>query len=132
MNRGSNVIGDTLVVICIFSSKQELFRNFRDVSTSNTPKINFYCIFINKFPKNFEKGAQKFFAASSTPQKTRFRRLRRRKRVEIPQFFYPRSVEITPLFEGSSPQKNPSGRYVMGAQPSSTATALYKALSFKL
>ena len=46
----------------------DFFRNFRDVSTHNTPKITFYCIFINKFPKNFEKSAQKFFAAPSAPK----------------------------------------------------------------
>ena len=65
-----------------FFPKRGIFRIFRDVSTNNTPKTTFNCIFINKFPKNFEKSAQKlsnfeksaqnFFAAPSTPQKTLF------------------------------------------------------------
>ena len=46
------------IVEMLFFQKRGFFRNFRDVSTYNTPKITFYCIFINKFPKNFEKSAQ--------------------------------------------------------------------------
>ena len=38
--------------------KRVFFRNFRDISTNATPKISFYCIFINNFPKNFQKNAQ--------------------------------------------------------------------------
>ena len=52
----------------VFAQNLGFLRNFRDVSTHNTPKITFYCIFINKFPKNFEKSAQKFFAAPSAPK----------------------------------------------------------------
>ena len=80
----------------LFAQNRGFFRNFRDVSTYNTPKITFYCIFINKFPKNFEKSAQKFFAAPSAPRKTHFRRLRRRKCGEIPQFFRPDCGKIAP------------------------------------
>ena len=92
------------IVEILFSQKRGFFRNFRDVSTYNTPKITFYCIFINKFPKNFEKSAQKFFAAPSAPRKTHFRRLRRRKCGEIPQFFRPDREKSPPPFEGSPPQ----------------------------
>merc|ERR1711873_273899 len=55
----------------LFAQNRGFFRNFRDVSTYNTPKITFYFIFINKFPKNFEKSAQKFFAAPSAPKTSR-------------------------------------------------------------
>ena len=54
-----------------FCQKWGFFENFRDTSTQITPKITFYCIFINKFPKNFEKSAQKFFAAPSAPKTCR-------------------------------------------------------------
>ena len=67
------------IVEILFSQKRGFFRNFRDVSTYNTPKITFYCILINKFPENFEKSAQKFsnfeksaqqfFVAPKTPRK---------------------------------------------------------------
>ena len=30
-------------------------KSFQDISTNTTQKITFYCIFINKFPKNFQK-----------------------------------------------------------------------------
>ena len=36
------------------------------------PKNHFYCLFINNFPKNFEKSAQKNFTAPSAPQKPIF------------------------------------------------------------
>ena len=65
----------------LFCQKWGFFENFRDTSTQITPKIAFHCIFIHKFPKNFEKSAQKFSRC--------LRRLWRRKRVEIPQFFRP-------------------------------------------
>ena len=98
-----------------FSLKTGFFRNFRDVSTYNTPKITFYCIFINKFPKNFEKSAQKFFAAPSAPRKTRFRR---RKRVEISPFFHPWSVDGTPPpFWGDPPPPEPEFRGGEGGRP---------------
>ena len=60
------------VCCCIFSQKWVVFRNFRDASTKTTPKITFYCIFINKFPKYFKKRAQNFFAAPSAPQNPPF------------------------------------------------------------
>merc|ERR1711989_19117 len=72
-----------------FLPKSRIFRKFSRYFYTITPKITFYCIFINKFHKNFEKSAQKFFAAPSAPRKTRFRRLRHRKRVEISRKFRP-------------------------------------------
>ena len=89
-----------------FLPKSRIFRKFSRYFYTITPKITFYCIFINKFHKNFEKSAQKFFAAPSAPRKTRFRRLRRRKRVEISPFFHPWSVDGTPPLEGSPPPPN--------------------------
>merc|ERR1711954_262844 len=73
----------------------DFFRNFRDVSTHNTPKITFYCIFINKFPKNFEKSAQKFFAAPSAPKVWR----------NTPIFSARLWKNHPPPFEGSPPPK---------------------------
>ena len=60
------------LVDVFFSQKRVFFRNFRDVSANNTPKITFCCIIINKFPKNFQKSAQKFFAAATAPRKPPF------------------------------------------------------------
>ena len=52
----------------LFCQKRGFFENFRDTSTQITPKITFYCIFVNKFHKNFEKSAKNFFAAHSAPK----------------------------------------------------------------
>ena len=38
----------------------DLFRNFRDVSTNNTPKITFYCILLTNFPKISKKWSKIF------------------------------------------------------------------------
>ena len=54
-----------------FLPKSRIFRKFSRYFYTITPKITFYCIFINKFHKNFEKSAQKFFAAPSAPKTCR-------------------------------------------------------------
>ena len=72
-----------------FSKKWPFFRKFSRYFYTDPPKTTFYCIFIKKFPQNLQKSAKKIFAALSAPRKTHFRRLRRRKCVEIPQFFRP-------------------------------------------
>ena len=77
----------------LFCQKWGFFENFRDTSTQITPKITFYCIFINKFHKNFEKSAQKFFAAPSVPKTCR--------NISI---FYPWSEDGTTPLEGSPPK----------------------------
>ena len=95
---------------CIFPQKRVFFRNFRDVSTNNTPKITFYCIFIYKFPKNFEK-VLKNFQISKKVLKNFSRRLRRRENPFFPSFFSPPPLEgwppkypwYVPEFERISP-----------------------------
>ena len=77
----------------LFCQKWGFFENFRDTSTQITPKITFYCIFINKFPKNFEKSVQKFFAAPSAPKTCR-----------NTSIFYPWSEDGTTPLEGSPPK----------------------------
>ena len=52
-----------------FFQKMSIFRDFWDTSTKTTPKTTFYCIFINKFPKNDQESAQNFFATPTAPQK---------------------------------------------------------------
>ena len=79
-----------------FLPKSKIFRKFSRYFYTVTPKITFYCIFINKFHKNFEKSAQKFFPAPSAPRKTHFWRLWCRKCGEIPQFFRPECGKFTP------------------------------------
>ena len=51
--------------------KRGFFSKFSWRIYQQRPKNHFYCIFINKFPKNFEKSAQKFFAAPSAPKTCR-------------------------------------------------------------
>ena len=77
-----------------FCQKWGFFENFRDTSTQITPKITFYCISINKFHKNFEKSAQKIFAAPSAPKTCR--------NISI---FYPLSIDGNPP-RGVTPKNN--------------------------
>ena len=76
-----------------FLPKSRIFRKFSRYFYTITPKITFYCIFINKFHKNFEKSAQKFFAAPSAPKTCR--------NISI---FYPWSEDGTTPLEGSPPK----------------------------
>ena len=77
-----------------FLPKSRIFRKFSRYFYTITPKITFYCIFINKFHKNFEKSAQKFFAAPSAPKTCR--------NISI---FSPLVCRWTPP-RGVTPQKN--------------------------
>ena len=82
-----------------FSQKRVFFRNFRDVST-NTPKITFYCIFINKFPK-MSKRVLKNFQNSKKVLKIFSRRRRRRENPPFSIFCPP--VNGTPPWRGRPP-----------------------------
>ena len=76
----------------LFAQNRGFFRNFRDVSTHNTPKITFYCIFINKFPKNFNKNAKNFRGAFGAASVEKY-----------PNVFGPSVESSFPPFEGSPP-----------------------------
>ena len=69
---GRSISKDFAVGRSIFSQKWVFFQNFRDISTKTPPRTTFYCIIINKFPKNFEPIAQNFCAAPSAPRKLPF------------------------------------------------------------
>ena len=78
-----------------FLPKSRIFRKFSRYFYTITPKITFYCIFINKFHKNFEKSAKKFSL-----------RLRYRKPVEI-LFFQKRGFfEIFETYLHTTPPKS--------------------------
>ena len=79
-----------------FLPKSRIFRKFSRYFYTITPKITFYCIFINKFHKNFEKSAQKFFTAPSAPKTCR--------NISI---FYPQSVDGPPRGVTPPPKNQP-------------------------
>ena len=78
------------------SKKGAFFRNFRDISTKTTSKITFYCIFIKKYPKNFENSAQKFL-----------RSLRCHRKPFFLQFFCPPPWQMEPPCRADPPPNNP-------------------------
>ena len=49
------------IVEILFSQERGFFSIFSRCIFIQHPKVTFYCSFINKFPKNFEKSARKFF-----------------------------------------------------------------------
>ena len=57
------------LVEVFFSQKWVFFRNFRDISTNTTPKITFYCIFINNFLKESKKVLRNFSGAFGAAKK---------------------------------------------------------------
>ena len=77
-----------------FFAKIEDFSKIFEILLHNHPKNHFYCIFINKFHKNFKKVRKNFS-----------RHLRQRKRVEISPFFTP-GLKMEPHPQRGHPPNN--------------------------
>ena len=76
----------------------DFFEIFEMYLHTTPQKSLFIAFLLTNFPKISKKVLKNFS-----------RRLRRRKRVDEPQFFRPESVVVTPPLEGSPPPQNPSG-----------------------
>ena len=87
----------------LFAQYRGFFEIFKMYLRTTPQKITLYWILINKFPKNFEKSAQKFFAPPPAPKTCR----------NTP-IFSARVWRNNPPFEGSPPQIS----LVLGPLPS--------------